>query len=54
MAFCATAAPGRTREGGTVFGASSMNTVMADGRGGYGVTLIPQIPPDVDAAPTTG
>jgi LysR family hydrogen peroxide-inducible transcriptional activator len=44
LAFCATAARGRTAgAGGTVFGASSLNTVMQMVAGGYGVTLIPQI-----------
>jgi LysR family hydrogen peroxide-inducible transcriptional activator len=46
LAFCATATRGRT--GGTVFGASSLNTVMQMVAGGYGVTLIPQIAADVE------
>ncbi|HEY0571889.1 MAG TPA: LysR substrate-binding domain-containing protein, partial [Enterovirga sp.] len=33
---------------GTVFGASSLNTVMQMVAGGYGVTLIPQIAADVE------
>jgi len=49
LAFCATAARGRTANaGGTVFGASSLNTVMQMVAGGYGVTLIPQIAADVE------
>ena len=49
LAFCATAARGRTASGGgTVFGASSLNTVMQMVAGGYGVTLIPQIAADVE------
>ena len=49
LAFCATAARGRaTAAGGTVFGASSLNTVMQSVAGGYGVTLIPQIAADVE------
>ena len=49
LAFCATAARGRTAGGGgTVFGASSLNTVMQMVAGGYGVTLIPQIAADVE------
>jgi LysR family hydrogen peroxide-inducible transcriptional activator len=48
LAFCATAARGRTGSGGTVFGASSLNTVMQMVAGGYGVTLIPQIAADVE------
>jgi len=49
LAFCATAAIGRTGSaGGTVFGASSLNTVMQMVAGGYGVTLIPQIAADVE------
>ena len=47
LAFCATAAQGRAG-GGTVFGASSLNTVMQMVAGGYGVTLIPQIAADVE------
>ena len=47
LAFCATAT--RVRGGaGTVFGASSLNTVMQMVAGGYGVTLIPQIAADVE------
>ncbi|MDO8398265.1 MAG: LysR substrate-binding domain-containing protein [Bradyrhizobium sp.] len=47
LAFCATAT--RVRSGaGTVFGASSLNTVMQMVAGGYGVTLIPQIAADVE------
>jgi LysR family transcriptional regulator, hydrogen peroxide-inducible genes activator len=49
LAFCAAAtrriAPG---SGGTVFGASSLSTVMQMVAGGYGVTLIPQIAADVE------
>jgi LysR family hydrogen peroxide-inducible transcriptional activator len=49
LAFCATAArrnaPGAS---GTVFGASSLTTVMQMVAGGYGVTLIPQIAADVE------
>jgi len=49
LAFCATAARGRTTAaGGTAFGASSLNTVMQMVAGGYGVTLIPQIAADVE------
>jgi LysR family hydrogen peroxide-inducible transcriptional activator len=49
LAFCATASRGRTAAGGgTVFGASSLNTVMQMVAGGYGVTLIPQIAADVE------
>jgi LysR family hydrogen peroxide-inducible transcriptional activator len=49
LAFCTTAARGRTGAGGgTVFGASSLNTVMQMVAGGYGVTLIPQIAADVE------
>jgi LysR family transcriptional regulator, hydrogen peroxide-inducible genes activator len=49
LAFCATAARGRSAgAGGTVFGASSLNTVMQMVAGGYGVTLIPQIAADVE------
>jgi LysR family transcriptional regulator, hydrogen peroxide-inducible genes activator len=47
LAFCATAARNRTASG-TVFGASSLNTVMQMVAGGYGVTLIPQIAADVE------
>jgi LysR family hydrogen peroxide-inducible transcriptional activator len=50
LAFCATAA--RTSMAGhgvaTVFGASSLNTVMQMVAGGYGVTLIPQIAADIE------
>ena len=48
LAFCATATRGRSSAGGTVFGASSLNTVMQMVAGGYGVTLIPQIAADVE------
>jgi LysR family transcriptional regulator, hydrogen peroxide-inducible genes activator len=49
LAFCATAARGRTASaGGTAFGASSLTTVMQMVAGGYGVTLIPQIAADVE------
>ena len=49
LAFCATATRVRTGAGGgTVFGASSLNTVMQMVAGGYGVTLIPQIAADVE------
>jgi LysR family transcriptional regulator, hydrogen peroxide-inducible genes activator len=47
LAFCATAARGRT-SGGTAFGASSLTTVMQMVANGYGVTLIPQIAADVE------
>jgi LysR family transcriptional regulator, hydrogen peroxide-inducible genes activator len=50
LAFCATAARTTTAGHGvaTVFGASSLNTVMQMVAGGYGVTLIPQIAADVE------
>ena len=48
LAFCATVARGRTDGAGTVFGASSLTTVMQMVAGGYGVTLIPQIAADVE------
>jgi LysR family transcriptional regulator, hydrogen peroxide-inducible genes activator len=49
LAFCATAGRGRAGSaGGTVFGASSLTTVMQMVAGGYGVTLIPQIAADVE------
>ena len=50
LAFCATAARTSTAGHGvaTVFGASSLNTVMQMVAGGYGVTLIPQIAADVE------
>jgi LysR family transcriptional regulator, hydrogen peroxide-inducible genes activator len=49
LAFCATAARGRASgANGTVFGASSLTTVMQMVAGGYGVTLIPQIAADVE------
>jgi LysR family hydrogen peroxide-inducible transcriptional activator len=50
LAFCATAARGRMAGtgSGTVFGASSLTTVMQMVAGGYGVTLIPQIAADVE------
>jgi LysR family hydrogen peroxide-inducible transcriptional activator len=49
LAFCATAARSRAAgTGGTVFGASSLTTVMQMVAGGYGVTLIPQIAADVE------
>ena len=49
LAFCATAARGHTGGGaGTVFGASSLNTVIQMVAAGYGVTLIPQIAADVE------
>jgi LysR family transcriptional regulator, hydrogen peroxide-inducible genes activator len=49
LAFCATATRVRGNAGGgTVFGASSLNTVMQMVAGGYGVTLIPQIAADVE------
>ena len=49
LAFCATAAR-RNASGsnGTVFGASSLTTVMQMVASGYGVTLIPQIAADVE------
>ena len=49
LAFCATAAQGRTNgAGGTAFGASSLTTVMQMVAGGYGITLIPQIAAEVE------
>jgi LysR family transcriptional regulator, hydrogen peroxide-inducible genes activator len=49
LAFCATAARGGATGGtGTVFGASSLTTVIQMVAGGYGVTLIPQIAADVE------
>jgi LysR family hydrogen peroxide-inducible transcriptional activator len=49
LAFCATATRGRASgANGTVFGASSLTTVMQMVAGGYGVTLIPQIAADVE------
>jgi LysR family hydrogen peroxide-inducible transcriptional activator len=49
LAFCATAGWGRSSAGGgTVFSASSLNTVIQMVAGGYGVTLIPQIAADVE------
>jgi LysR family hydrogen peroxide-inducible transcriptional activator len=50
LAFCATAVRNSTagRGMGTVFGASSFNTVMQMVAGGYGVTLIPQIAADIE------
>jgi len=49
VAFCATAARGRTASaGGTAFGASSLTTVIQMVANGYGVTLIPQIAADVE------
>jgi LysR family hydrogen peroxide-inducible transcriptional activator len=50
LAFCATATGGRWpgNGAGTVFGASSLNTVIQMVAGGYGVTLIPQIAADVE------
>ena len=50
LAFCATAARTSTAGHGvaTVFGASSLNTVMQMVASGYGVTLIPQIAADVE------
>lgn len=50
LAFCATAPRGRLAGSGagTVFGASSLNTVIQMVAGGYGVTLIPQIAADVE------
>ncbi len=50
LAFCATAARGQMpgTGTGTVFGASSLSTVMQMVAGGYGVTLIPQIAADVE------
>ncbi len=55
LAFCATATRVRTSAGGgTVFGASSLNTVMQMVAGGYGVTLIPQIAADVERRDAQG
>jgi LysR family hydrogen peroxide-inducible transcriptional activator len=48
LAFCATVKRGRASRVGTVFGASSLTTVMQMVAGGYGVTLIPQIATDVE------
>jgi LysR family transcriptional regulator, hydrogen peroxide-inducible genes activator len=49
LAFCAAATRGRASgANGTVFGASSLTTVMQMVAGGYGVTLIPQIAADVE------
>jgi LysR family hydrogen peroxide-inducible transcriptional activator len=50
LAFCAAAAKtgAASRGVGTVFGASSLTTVMQMVAGGYGVTLIPQIAADVE------
>ena len=50
LAFCAAAATASTasRGVGTVFGASSLNTVIQMVAGGYGVPLIPQIAADVE------
>ena len=48
LAFCATARGRAPGAGGTVFGASSLTTVMQMVAGGYGVTLIPQIAADVE------
>jgi LysR family transcriptional regulator, hydrogen peroxide-inducible genes activator len=49
LAFCATAARrGASGARGTVFGASSLTTVMQMVASGYGVTLIPQIAADVE------
>jgi LysR family hydrogen peroxide-inducible transcriptional activator len=49
LAFCATAAGGRTAGAGRMaFGASSLTTVMQMVASGYGVTLIPQIAADVE------
>ncbi len=49
LAFCATAASGRSKgAGGTSFGASSLSTVMQMVASGYGVTLIPQIAAEVE------
>jgi LysR family hydrogen peroxide-inducible transcriptional activator len=50
LAFCGAAATASSasRGVGTVFGASSLNTVIQMVAGGYGVTLIPQIAADVE------
>jgi LysR family hydrogen peroxide-inducible transcriptional activator len=49
LAFCATAARrSASGTGSTVFGASSLTTVMQMVAGGYGVTLIPQIAADIE------
>jgi len=49
LAFCAKVPRGRTTGvGGTVFGASSLATVMQMVANGYGETLIPQIAADVE------
>jgi LysR family transcriptional regulator, hydrogen peroxide-inducible genes activator len=50
LAFCATATRVRIAGSGvgTVFGASSLNTVIQMVAGGYGVTLIPQIAAEVE------
>jgi LysR family hydrogen peroxide-inducible transcriptional activator len=50
LAFCATAGARHTAgNGGTVFGASSLTTVMQMVANGYGITLIPQIAADVES-----
>ncbi len=48
LAFCAKVPRGRTTGVGTVFGASSLATVMQMVANGYGETLIPQIAADVE------
>jgi len=50
LAFCASAARTGTASRGvaTVFGASSLNTVIQMVAGGYGITLIPQIAANVE------
>src|ERR1700733_14434623 len=50
LAFCASAARTSTASRGvaTVFGASSLNTVIQMVAGGYGITLIPQIAANVE------
>src|SRR5260370_21674082 len=52
LAFCATPPRGRaTAAGGTVFGASSLNTVMQMDPGGHAVTFIPPLAADIQRRP---
>jgi LysR family hydrogen peroxide-inducible transcriptional activator len=48
LAFCANTRDRFPGAAGTVFGASSLTTVMQMVAGGYGLTLIPQIAADVE------
>lgn len=48
LAFCANTRDRVPGAAGTVFGASSLTTVMQMVAGGYGLTLIPQIAADVE------